>query len=195
MNMSDFKKVRHALGQLSFIPADEWDDFASELVLKNFGKGDYLIREGEVENHIYFLNKGVTRNFFIKAGKDFTVDFHFEGSFVTAYYSFITREPSSVFIEVLEETEAVLISFQMLHKFYNKSHHGERIGRLMAESQYVKRLRKEIDLLSLTAEERYASLMEKDPGLVSTISVKYLSSYLGIQPESLSRIRKQFHRN
>jgi len=193
--MGDFQKIRHALGQLSSIPADEWSDFASELVIKNFSKGDYLIREGQVENHIYFLNKGATRNFFIKAGKDFTVDFHFEGSFVTAYYSFITREPSSVFIELLEETEAVLISYQTLHKFYNNSRHGERIGRLMAESQYVKRLRKEMDLLSLTAEERYASLMEKDPGLVSTISVKYLSSYLGIQPESLSRIRKQFHRN
>ncbi|WP_315823824.1 hypothetical protein [Paraflavitalea speifideaquila] len=60
----------------------------------------------------------------------------------------------------------------------------------MAEAQYVKRLRKEMDFLSYTAEERYVRLMEKNPQLIQQISVKHLSSYLGIQPESLSRIRK-----
>jgi CRP/FNR family transcriptional regulator, anaerobic regulatory protein len=193
--MEDFRELKQVLFQLTPIPENEWIEFAENLYVKNYEKGEFLIREGQIENHIYFLNKGATRNFFLKDGKEFTVDFHFQGSFVTAYYSFITREPSAVFIELLEETEAVLISHQLLYSFYRKYHHGERIGRLMAEAQYVKRLRKEMDLLSLTAEERYAALLEKNPDLVSTISIKHLSSYLGIQPESLSRIRKMFGRN
>ena len=193
--MSDFKKIKQALFQLTPIPEREWNEFADNLVFKNFSKGDYLIREGQVEKFIYFLNKGSTRNYFIKDGKEFTVDFHFEGDFVTAYYSFITREPSSVFIELLEETEAIAIPYKLLHEFYNKYQHGDRIGRLMAEAQYIKRLRKEMDLLSLTAEERYAALMTKNPALISTISIKHLSSYLGIQPESLSRIRKLYRKN
>jgi len=65
----------------------------------------------------------------------------------------------------------------------------------MAEYQYIKRLKKEMDLLSFTAEERYAHLMQRNPALISNISVKHLSSYLGIQPESLSRIRKLHVRN
>jgi hypothetical protein len=65
----------------------------------------------------------------------------------------------------------------------------------MAEFQYVKRLRKEMDLLAFTAEERYALLLSKNPELIQNISVKHLSSYLGIQPESLSRIRKLQVRN
>src|SRR5688500_13950968 len=126
--MEIFKELKQALFQLTPIPEDEWVDFADNLYLKIFSKGEFLIREGELENYIYFLNKGATRNFFIKDGKEFTVDFHFQGSFVTAYYSFITREPSAVFIELLEETEAVVISYELLQAFYKKYHHGERIG-------------------------------------------------------------------
>jgi CRP-like cAMP-binding protein len=188
--MDDFQTIRQAIAQLHAMSELEWTAFAGKLQLKTFKKGEYLIREGQVENAIYFINKGSTRNYFLKDGKEFTVDFQFQGDFVTAYYSFITREPSSIFIEWLEEAEVVAVSHQSLVQFYKEYHSGEKIGRLMAEFQYVKRLRKEMDLLSYTAEERYVQLMKKNPQLVQQISVKHLSSYLGIQPESLSRIRK-----
>ncbi|WP_343671517.1 Crp/Fnr family transcriptional regulator [Chitinophaga sp.] len=193
--MSDFNQMKAAV--FSFQPLDdaEWAEFSQTLHLKTYKKGDFLIREGEVENQVYFLNTGATRHYFIRDGKEFTVDFQFAGDFVTAYYSLITREPSTVFVEVLEETTAVIINYQELQSLYAHSHHGERIGRLMAEYQYVKRLRREMDLLSRTAEERYAHLLQRAPMLVSNISVKHLSSYLGIQPESLSRIRKQLMGN
>ena len=187
----EFQQLQHALNHFLPLPSAEWTDFSKILTTKHYQKGDYLIREGQVENHIYFLNSGATRNYFLKEGKEFTVDFQFAGDFVTAYYSLITREPSSVFIELLEDTEAVAIPAKSLNEFYARYHNGEKIGRLMAEYQYVKRLRKEMDLLSRTAEERYADLLQKNPALVRNISVKHLSSYLGIAPESLSRIRKQ----
>ena len=193
--MNHLKKIKQAFFQIHPQPENDWTDFSDKLVLKRFRKGEFLIRDGQVENYIYFLNKGATRHYFIKDGKEFTVDFQFEGDFVTAYYSFITREPSPIFIELLEDAETVAISYHSLNEFYSTHPNGEKVGRLIAESQYVKRLRKEMDLLSLTAEERYARLMKKNPGLVNTISVKHLSSYLGIQPESLSRIRKLYLRN
>ncbi|RFM28711.1 Crp/Fnr family transcriptional regulator [Deminuibacter soli] len=186
----DFAGIQQAI--FSFLPLQEteWKDFSEKLLHKSFSKGDYLIREGQVEHFIYFLDKGATRNYFIKDGKEFTVDFQFEGDFVTAYYSLITREPSNIFIELLEPTNVTAISFTFLQEFYAKYHNGEKVGRLIAEYQYIKRLRKEMDLLSLTAEERYVQLMQRNPVLIQNISVKHLSSYLGIQPESLSRIRK-----
>lgn len=188
--MDDFHAIRQAIAQFHELSESEWTAFAQKLQLKTFKKGEYLIREGQIENAIYFINKGSTRNYFLKDGKEFTVDFQFKGDFVTAYYSFITREPSSIFIEWLEEAEVVVVTHQSLIQFYKEYHSGEKIGRLMAEFQYVKRLRKEMDFLSYTAEERYVQLMEKNPQLIQQISVKHLSSYLGIQPESLSRIRK-----
>jgi CRP-like cAMP-binding protein len=192
---NDLAGIRQALHQLSPLKENEWADFSERLISKHFHKGDFLIREGQVENYIYFLTKGGTRNYFIKDGKDFTVDFQFEGDFVTAYYSLITRTGSPVFIEALEETTAYAISIKFLNELYVKHHHVERIGRLIAEQQYVKRLRKEMDLLSQTAEERYAALLQRNPTLIQELSVRHLSSYLGIQPESLSRIRKLHTRN
>ena len=191
----DFLKIKQAIDRFQPLEETEWEEFSEKLELKKLKKGDFLIREGQVENHIYFINKGATRNFFIKDGKDYTVDFQFTDEFVTAYYSLITREPSSVFIELLEDSELVAISVKFLNEFYARYHNGEKIGRLIAEYQYVKRLRKEMELLSLTAEERYAGLMQRNPALIQNISVKHLASYLGIQPESLSRIRNLHSRN
>lgn len=186
------QQVRAALNKMLVLPQEEWDAFSSELFLRAFRKGDHLIREGQTEQYIYFLNSGATRHFFTRDGKEFTVDFQFAGEFVTAYYSFITREPSAISIVAMQDTAVLAITHERLQKFYDQYKNGERIGRLIAEHQYVKRLRREIDLLSLTAEERYQQLIAKNPELVRQISVKHLSSYLGIQPESLSRIRKLY---
>ena len=189
--MSEFSRLKQAIYKFNPLYETEWDDFAATLILKDLKKGDFLIRQGQVENFIYFLNKGATRNYFVKDDKEFTVDFQFQGDFVTAYYSLITREPSAIAIELLEDAEVVAIPLAVLHAFYAKHHNGEKVGRLIAEYQYIKRLRREMDLLSRTAEERYTELMERNPVLIQQVSVKHLSSYLGIHPESLSRIRKQ----
>lgn len=187
---NDLRGIKEAIFKLQPLEEYEWEAFAAHLTVKKYVKGDYLTRQDQVENHIYFLNYGATRNYFLNDGKEFTVDFQFEGEFVTAYYSFLTREPSAIIIELLEDTEVIAISRRFLTSFYHDHHRAEKIGRLIAEFQYVKRIKKEMDLLSKTAEQRYVALMEKRPELIRQISVKHLSSYLGIQPESLSRIRK-----
>jgi CRP/FNR family transcriptional regulator, anaerobic regulatory protein len=193
--MDEFAQIRNAINHFLPLDEEEWKGMATKFLLKKFNKGDFLTRQGQIEQYIYFLHQGATRNYFTRDGKDFTVDFHFAGEFVTGYYSLITREPSEVFIEALLDIEAVAIDYGSLQEFYNSAHHGDKLGRLIAEYQYVKRIRKEMELLSLTAEERYASLLQKNPALVQDVSVKHLSSYLGIQPESLSRIRKLYARN
>jgi CRP/FNR family transcriptional regulator, anaerobic regulatory protein len=190
MPAPDLSPIKQAIFSFHALIESEWESFSSRLLVKECQKGEYLIREGQVENYIYFLNQGSTRNYFLQDGKDFTVDFQFKGEFVTAYYSLITREPSTIYIELLENAQTVAIPFNFLRECYDSSHNVEKIGRLMAEYQYVKRLRKEMALLSETAEQRYAALLDKNPALISQVSVKHLSSYLGVQPESLSRIRK-----
>jgi len=184
--------LRAVLDRFCPLGEAEWQELSESFVYKIWPKGTFLTREGQVEHYIYFLASGATRNYFTRGSNDFTVDFHFSGEFVTAYYSFITREPSAIWIELLEESQTVAISQTSLLAFYARYPHAERIGRLMAEYQYVRRLHREMDLMSRTAEERYAALMAKQPDLVAKISVKHLSSFLGIQPESLSRIRKLY---
>lgn len=193
--MDSLKKIQQTVFSLHRLPDAEWDMFVQILTYKTFKKGDALIKEGEHEHYIYFLESGATRNYFLKEGKEFTVAFHFSGEFVTAFYSLITGTPSVVTIEFLEDAKVIAISYSDLEVFYQNSFHGATVGRKMAEMQYAHRLEKEMELLSLTAEERYVRLLERNPELVAAISVKHLSSFLGIQPESLSRIRKQYARN
>lgn len=195
MYKNNFTDIKAALDQFLRLEDTEWSEILATLSLKKFKKGEFLTSQGQVENFIYFINEGATRNYFIRDGKDFTVDFHFAGDFVTGYYSLITREPSEVFIEALLDLEAVAISYAALSTFYTKYHNGDKLGRLIAEYQYVKRIRKEMELLSQTAEQRYAVLMQRNPALIRDVSVKHLSSYLGIHPESLSRIRKLYTRS
>ena len=193
--MDSLQKLRQVVFSLHPLQDKEWEQFSEILQYKSFSKGDFLINEGEQEHNVYFLLKGTTRNYFNKDGKEFTVAFHFEGEFVTAFYSLITSKPSVVTIEFLEDADVIAISYNKLQEFYTSSFNGATVGRKIAEMQYAKRLEKEMELLSLTAEERYARLLEKNPKIVASVSVKHISSYLGIQPESLSRIRKQYSRN
>lgn len=193
--MEGLNKMRDLISSFVNLADEEWQQFSKSLSQKTFPKGSFLCREGQVENYIFFLVKGATRNYFLKDGKEFTVDFLFAGDMVTAYYSFITREPSMIAIQAIEDIEAILIPYQLLQDFYRNSHSGERIGRLIAERQYKNRLKREMELLSSTAEERYSQLMKRNPELIRKTAVKHLSTYLGVQPESLSRIRKLYSRN
>src|SRR5690606_41111904 len=120
-NMNEYVKMKSSLDRFVSIPDDEWKNFVSGLKVKQVKKGDILTDLGQIEHYIYFLNQGATRNFFIQDGKEFTVDFRFENSFVTAYYSFITREPSQVSIEMLADGEVVMIPYEWLHRYYKQS--------------------------------------------------------------------------
>lgn len=193
--MDIYQNIKLAINNFEPMPETEWEAFSSLLTIKEYNQGDFLTRAGQQEQFVYYLYEGATRNYFIKDGKEFTVDFHFAGEFVTGFFSLIMKQPSPVSIELLEDSVIVAIPYARLEEFYKVSVAGATIGRKIAEMQYALRLKKEMDLLSLTAEERYAQLMKKNPVLVSSISVKHLSGFLGIQPESLSRIRRQFGRN
>jgi CRP-like cAMP-binding protein len=189
--MEGFEQIRNALLQFINFPDEVWAEFSAHLVFQKFKKEESICAEGEVENNIYYLSKGIVRSYFLKDGRDYTLDFFFDHDFVTSFTSFLTRNPSLVNIQALEDCDTWKISHQYIYELYRKYHASERLGRLIAEAQFMKRSSKEMELLSLTAEERYKSLFKKSPVLVSKISVKHLSSYLGIHPESLSRIRNK----
>ena len=193
--MEGMEKIKIAVSRLSVLDDEEWERFAALFEIRHLEKGEFLIRGGQVEDHIYFLAAGSTRSYFLQDGKEITVDFHFEGEFVTAYFSLITREPTATWIALLQDSEVIAISYSALQALYRVSASGERVGRLMAEYQYVRRFRKEMEMLAFSAEERYRRLLERSPEIVQQVSVKHLSSYLGIQPESLSRIRKALVKN
>ncbi|RAJ94353.1 CRP-like cAMP-binding protein [Larkinella arboricola] len=171
--------------------SDRWESFSSAFEYVTYPKKSFLIRAGELENYLYFIVEGGTSSFFAKEGREMCLDLWFADHFVSSYVSFLTRQPSQIFIQALFPTKALRIHYDVLQAFYRQDEESNKVGRLFAEGLYISRTQREIRFLSQTAEERYLDLLQRQPELIQQLPVKTIASYLGIHPESLSRIRKQ----
>jgi CRP/FNR family transcriptional regulator, anaerobic regulatory protein len=183
-------KERFLQNQYVGLQAEELSNCSQHLELVQFKKRDILSKIGEVEHYVYFLIKGTARIYYPVQQREICLDFAFEHDFVSAYESFLSRQPSEVEIQALSPIVALRISHTNLQQLYESSRAHERYGRLAAERMYLTKLHRERLLLSLSAEDKYLYLLQKHSILVQNLAVKDIASYLGIHPESLSRIRR-----
>ncbi len=167
----------------------ELELFRSKLYQIKFEKKEQLISVGKVEGYLYFIDNGIVRFYIPNEDRDTTFAFGFKNQFVSAYDSFLTRSPAKYQIESLTAIHAWRLSYQDLQDLYDKIENGERLGRLIAELLLLKKLEREVSLLKYNAEQRYFNLYSEQPKLIEHIPLKYIASYIGVQPESLSRIR------
>jgi CRP-like cAMP-binding protein len=152
---------------------------------------DHYVKEGQIESRIAYIARGIFRFYNLKNGDEITSDFSFHNSFLTSYISLITRQPSAISVQALENSDILVIDYKTLLKKYDESHNYERIGRLIAEQTFISSSIHLLSFLNDSAEERYSNLIKKDPRLVQHIPLHYIASYLGISAETLSRIRKK----
>ena len=176
----------------NFISLDKSEEeyFLSKLQIQHFPKKELILKEGEVCNFIYFINTGCLRYFYNIDGNENTAQFFFENSWYTDFDSLLTRLPSKVNIQALEKTEILALSFKDLESLYDEIPKFEKFGRKMAEKAFLGvQLRNEM-LENFSAEERYLNLIKERPKVIERIPQHYIASYMGIHPESLSRIRR-----
>ncbi len=184
------QKIREFLNRVVAVPDEDWLLFDNRLRYKTFTKGHLLTRSGEVENFMYFITEGVTRIFHFNDDIEYTLRFNFPISVFNSYASYISRTPSLINVEALTDIKVFRISYVDMQSLYEESKTGERMGRRMIELLYVQREIKEIQMHSKTAEDYYCELVQNNDELVQKIPQKHLASYLGITPESLSRIKR-----
>jgi CRP-like cAMP-binding protein len=120
-----------------------------------------------------------------------TGQFFFENSWYTDYESWLTRQPAAVSVEALEPTELMVIAFRDLERLYETNSKFERVGRLMAENTIIRIRNRNLSLLNDTPEERYLQLLKERPKVIERVPQNIIASFLGIEPETLSRIRKK----
>jgi len=188
------KQIRGFLSSIVPYSDNDWELFNKHLVYKVFAKNELLLRAGEVENFMYFLVDGVTRIFQYKNDIEYTLRFNFPITPFNSYASFITQTPSLINVEALTDIKVFRMSYNDMQNLYSESNMAERLGRRLIELLYVQREIKELQMHSKTAEDYYFELVDANDSLVQHIPQKYLASYLGITPESLSRIRKKVNR-
>lgn len=170
----------------------ELSEFASKLTLKELKKKALFIEAGKVQKAIGFIAKGLVRSFYVdRNGNEITVGFYSEGDYATHYPAFITQKPGSYTIQCLEPTTMICLSYEDIHYLYQTFPVFERYGRLIAE-EILKRQQARIEsFIFQTAEERYLDFIKRHPTLFNRISLSHLCSYLGIERQSLTRIRQK----
>ena len=184
-------EIRKFIDNISPMNDSDWNFFSSKLKKVKFDKNTTVLKFGKTEKHLSFISKGIIRLYLPKEDSDLTFGFLFENEFVTAYDSLLTQTPSEYEIETLTETILWQISNKDLQEVYKRTKNGNIIGRKMAENMYLIKSKRELSLLSKTAEERYLNLFSNRPELLKQIPLKYIASYIGVTPQALSRIRKR----
>lgn len=165
--------------------------FATLLNIKSFKKGELITEIGTKEKYLSFVSSGIIRGFCMKGNDDVTYCIQFSNSFISAFSSFTTQEPSFIGLEALTDVTVYQMRYEHLQGLYASSKEGERMGRMAAEQMSSLFERRLVDMLTKSALERYMELIENEPHLILTVPQKYIAEYLGIQPESLSRLKKQ----
>ena len=187
------QQIKSYLDQIATISQLDWDFFMSKLQRRVIKKKAIFLKINAIENHISFIEAGVVRLFIPKENpkKEITFGFSFKDQFISAYDSFLTQKPSAYQLQALTETTILSITYNDLQAVYNNTQIGNLIGRLTAERLFLIKSKREQNLLNLTAEERYTKLFKERPELIKVIPLKYISSYIGVTPQALSRIRRR----
>ena len=159
------------------------------LVREEVAKKQLVLKEGQVAHKMYFIEKGCVRGYYLKEGQEVNSWFMKEGDFVISIVSFYTKLPSEEIIETLEESLLWSISRQNLERLYLQYPAFNLVGRLLTEKYYVLSEQRTQSLRKETADERYRNLLAAFPDISNRVPLKYIASYLGISPETLSRLR------
>jgi CRP-like cAMP-binding protein len=155
-------------------------------------KNEYLLTEGKLCRHLYFLESGALRGFYNLDEKEITHWFGFENDFVTSFHSFITQETAVENIQLLEGCILWAISKEKLTALFDQYHEIERLVRIIQEKYYIRLEERYVNAQFKTAAERYHDLLQQSPHIVERVSLGHIASYLGISQETLSRIRSKY---
>ncbi len=192
---AQLQPLRDYYKQLLPTMTDESWNLCEQLVtIRTFKKGEMILREGMVCNHVSFINYGSVRMYFVIDGKEKITSFCNELNYISDYRSFLTREPSRIYLQALEATELVDTSYEGLQLLYDKVPEANKLGRLIAERLFIEMSDGADTEKNETIDVRYRKIMDEHPWLMQRVPQYMIASYLGITPEALSRVKARMNK-
>ena len=173
------------------IPFEDVNVLASNAILTEYISGEYFLLASETSRKVGFVTKGLFRLFYSDfEGKEYTKNFKSSGQFIGALASLLLNVPSRLSIAALENSTVMCFDYDEILQIAEHSLCWHKLLRKITETDYLEKEQRESDLLFYDAKERYQNFIMKHPDWVHRIRLRYIASYLGISPETLSRIRK-----
>jgi len=183
-----FKKLSEKIA----FTQDEQAIIKTYLTPKKLRKKQYLLQEGDVCKVIAFVEKGALREYSISEnGAEHIIQFALEGWTISDLYSFLTGEPATYNIDALENSELVLISKAAQEELLKKVPKYETYTRLQLTGAYLAMQKRVTSIISLSLEQRYANLTSVYPNIIQRVPQHMIASYMGLTPETLSRVRRK----
>jgi CRP/FNR family transcriptional regulator, anaerobic regulatory protein len=207
--MDDIKKyvplLKASFDAFFIAPIETWEEFAKKCEVVSFKKDEVIKGQNLPERHFYYILSGSVGIFLWKENNFVCLDFAFDGHFCSDYMSLLTKQPTPLQVVALENTHMLRMtaaSYDVLTKqtvplISNKNElidippAGIALRLVAAEMSFVAKQQQQIELLTKSAKERYKILLKQFPSIQNRISQNHIASYLGITPQSLSRIRRQ----
>ncbi len=171
------------------ITIEELKELVSYCEIRQFDKRAVLVNEGEVDNYLNMVVKGLVMKYIRVKNSDMILQLATEGHVIDSEISFLTRKPSLVVVETLEPTIMVSLTFDKMEEALDNYTHGEKLGRLILTGMYVKKEESRYNRLLKSPRERFLDYVNLHPHMLQRVPQKYLASYLNIKPETFSRMK------
>lgn len=165
------------------------------LKVRRFRKKEFLVKEGEIENYFNFITKGIIRKYYKTSKIESNIQISTEGQIILSQQSFLSRRASEYFVEAIEPSTVISIRQDKLEELYSQSKKMERLGRLVTTHMMIISDIWQMQMIKMTARERFLAFVHKNPELMRRVPQKYLASYLNIKPETFSRFKHLLRNN
>ncbi|MFC5410098.1 Crp/Fnr family transcriptional regulator [Larkinella bovis] len=191
--MNELDVLGYALNQFAGMDKDAFALSIPYWEKKQYRKGEFYNEYKNVCKHLGFILDGVFRTYYVngETAEEKNVFFFSKNQMVVSYKSFVNQTPCNYYTESMVDSTILYIHINHISRLYQESKQWEHFGRLVAERAFNLAMERAEDFLFKTPEQRYQELMEQHPDLYNAIPLYHISSYLGIQGPSLSRIRKR----
>ncbi|MBK9419468.1 MAG: Crp/Fnr family transcriptional regulator [Flavobacteriales bacterium] len=185
------EQVKSAISRYVDLTEAQWEQVLPLWKERSFDKKEVITASGDVERWFSIVKEGVQRIYFEFDGQEACIGFAYGGSWSGIFDSFVTQAPSRFVLQAVTPSVLLSIEHTDLQRLYGSVPQLERFGRLMLEEVFVGRAVREIEQLTMPAQERYDRLMDRSPHLLQLVPQKDIASYLGMSAETFSRLRAQ----
>jgi CRP-like cAMP-binding protein len=186
------ENLKETLEKLFTLNDSEWKFISESLIEKHVKPKEQLIKSGQIAPAIFLIKNGLLRVYHLLNGKEISTYFSCDEQFISTYTSFVTQKPSFEILEAIEESTVYSISYKTLEQLYKMDSKFEKLGRFIAEQNYLCISNRTLIMQTKTAKEKYLDFIATTPKrIVQQVPQHQIASFLGIAPESLSRVRKE----